>query len=201
MVPIAQAVHRRTLGADRPFVVCDRNRRETRQASVRSPANRENATQGFHAARGGSLCVRSRRLPPDFVSIVELAANPNANVQLVVCADERHGEAPLLAVAAPIQIPALRDRAEELPRIVDEYGHDAAGVLGVDELCFTATDRQWVIQNGATSLPEIDKATMRLLALKTSPNLSQAAARLGMAPVSLSRWVFRRTPPPTLPMG
>jgi transcriptional regulator of acetoin/glycerol metabolism len=117
------------------------------------------------------------------------------NVQLIVCGDERHAEAPLLAAAALIQIPSLRERLEDLPRIVDEYGRDAAAALAVDGLCFTVTDRQWVIQNRATSLPEIEKATMRLLALKTSANVSHAAARLGMAPVSLSRWAHRRTPP------
>jgi DNA-binding NtrC family response regulator len=139
--------------------------------------------------------VRARRLPPDFTSIVSLVGDPGVNVQLIVCADERHAEAPLLAATATVQIPSLRGRLDDLPRIVDEYGSDAAAALGVDKLCFTVTDRQWVIHNGATSLPEIEKATTRLLALKTSANMSQAAERLGMAPVSLSRWAHRRTPP------
>jgi hypothetical protein len=52
-----------------------------------------------------------------------------------------------------------------------------------------------VRKNAASSLPEIEKATLRLVALRHSRNLSQAAARLGMAPVSLSRWIGRREMP------
>jgi ActR/RegA family two-component response regulator len=33
---------------------------------------------------------------------------------------------------------------------------------------------------------------LRIVALRTSANLSVAAARLGMAPVSLARWLDRR---------
>jgi transposase-like protein len=50
-----------------------------------------------------------------------------------------------------------------------------------------------LIEDAATtSLSEIEKATLRLVALRSSATVSQAAARLGMAPVSLSRWVARR---------
>jgi len=44
-------------------------------------------------------------------------------------------------------------------------------------------------------LPDIEKATLRLVAIRESRNLSAAAARLGMAPVSLSRWIGRRKLP------
>jgi hypothetical protein len=57
LVPIAHALHRRTLGADRPFIVCDPNRENTR-ASLRSPANHETGVAAFKAAAGGALCVR-----------------------------------------------------------------------------------------------------------------------------------------------
>jgi DNA-binding transcriptional LysR family regulator len=36
---------------------------------------------------------------------------------------------------------------------------------------------------------------LRLVAIRESRNLSNAAARLGMAPVSLSRWIGRRSLP------
>jgi hypothetical protein len=49
--------------------------------------------------------------------------------------------------------------------------------------------------HSAASLPDIEKATLRLVAIRESRNLSGAAARLGMAPVSLSRWVGRRRLP------
>jgi hypothetical protein len=44
-------------------------------------------------------------------------------------------------------------------------------------------------------LRRIEKATLRLVALRVSANTSIAAARLGMAPVSLFRWMERRAMP------
>src|SRR3954452_25608244 len=64
LVPIAWALHRRTLGANKPFMICD-PRRDTRQASARSPASRGNGVGAFQAAVGGSLCVQTRWLPHD----------------------------------------------------------------------------------------------------------------------------------------
>ena len=57
-------------------------------------------------------------------------------------------------------------------------------------------DRQWLIEHAAgMSLSEVEKAALRLVALRSSPNLSHAATRLGRAAVSLSRWPFRRKLP------
>jgi hypothetical protein len=55
-----------------------------------------------------------------------------------------------------------------------------------------------VRQYAAASLAEVEKATLRLLALRTSRNMSVAASRLGMAAVSLSRWLGRRKLPPMM---
>ena len=56
LVPIARALHRRTHGADRPFVVCDPRRRDGADyESVRSPVNYGAGLEAFQAARGGSL--------------------------------------------------------------------------------------------------------------------------------------------------
>jgi hypothetical protein len=49
-----------------------------------------------------------------------------------------------------------------------------------------------MLEHGTSSLSEIEKSTLRLVALRAAPNMSNAAARLGMAPVSLSRWIDRR---------
>jgi len=49
--------------------------------------------------------------------------------------------------------------------------------------------------HSGSTLPDIEKATLRLVAIRESRNLSSAAARLGMAPVSLSRWIGRRKLP------
>jgi hypothetical protein len=136
LVPIAHALHRRTLGADRPFIVCD-PRRENTPGSVRSPANFKNGVSAFEAAREGSLCVRNLRLPRDFSSMVALVRDPGARIAFIVCSDRRIADGALLTVPVPINVPSLKDRASELPRIIDEYAHDAVAALGASPTIFT----------------------------------------------------------------
>jgi len=192
LVPTARSIHRHALGVDRPFVVCDPRRRRGK-ATVRSAENYETGMEAYHAATGGSLCVRSRRLPSDFDEVVAALRDPGSRVQLVVCDDALSEAGPFLA--APIIVPALPDRAAELERIITEYAEDAMIQLGTMRGTFPDVDRAWVHEYSASSLPEIEKATLRLVAIRESRNLSNAAARLGMAPVSLSRWIGRRSLP------
>lgn len=192
LVPTARSIHRHALGSDRPFIVCDPRRRRGK-ATVRSAENYEAGLPALAAARGGSLCVRSRRLPRDFDQVVAALRDPDAGVQLVVCAGPSEQGAPYLA--APITVPALAGRAGELDRIITEYAEDAVVELGAPRTGFLPADRAWVREHAGSSLPEIEKATLRLVALRHSRNLSNAAAWLGMAPVSLSRWIGRRKMP------
>jgi hypothetical protein len=185
LVPIAQALHRRALGAELPFIVCDRRRGNT-GASVRSPANHATGVAAFEAAVGGSLCVHTRRLPRDFSSVVT-RIRATSDVQIIVCSDGRDDTHPFLTLPVPIRVPSLAVRTDELPRIVDEYAVDAVDELHPLGAGFTAADRQWVLNNAPLTLAEIEKATLRLVAIRASRNMSGAAARLGMAPVSLSR--------------
>jgi len=197
LVPLAHALHRRTLGVDQPFVVCDPQRGDL-PSTVRSPANYKDGVAGFMAATGGSLCVRHSRRPRDFPSVVAMVRDPSARVQLIVCADGRRDVDPFIALPVPIRVPSLRTRTNELPRIVDEYAAEAIAELKVPETSFTSADRQWVLKHTPMTLAEIEKATLRLVALRTSPSLPRAAERLGMAPVSLSRWLDRRKAQPVL---
>ena len=124
-------------------------------------------------------------------------------VRLTVVGDGRYDTHPFLVRPAPIRIPSLRARTKELPRIIDEYGADAVAELRVGQLGsrdprFTEADRAWVIDSTPRTLPEIEKATRRLVALRMSEDLPRAAEILGMAPVSLSRWIGRRKLPPVL---
>lgn len=196
LVPIAVALHRRALGVAAPFVMSDPRRGNT-PASVRSPANSEHCLAAFAAARGGTLCIRARRLPVDFAQVLTAVRDPNSCVQLVVCCHAGDDRDPLLAVPAPIDVPPLRDRTDDLARITDEYAQDAATALWAHEP-LTNGDRAWIVEHASTSLDQIEKATLRLTALRMSTNMSAAAARLGMAPVSLCRWLERRNPPPSL---
>jgi hypothetical protein len=192
LVPTARSIHRHALGADRPFVVCDPRRRQGK-ATVRSAENHDTGMEALAAAAGGSLCVRSRRLPRDFAEVIAALRDPGARVQLVVCAQAAADCEPYLAV--PITVPPLATREPELDRIILEYAEEAIAELGAPRAGFLAADRLWVREHSAWSLPEIEKATLRLVALRASRNLSNAAARLGMAPVSLSRWIGRRSLP------
>jgi hypothetical protein len=195
MVPIAWALHRRMLGGDRPFITCD-PRRGTTSASVRLPATRTSGIAAFEAASGGTLCLRTRRLPRDLPELVA-RLRASRDVMLVVCTNESADGSALLIRPAPLTLPPLASRANELPRIVEEYAADAISELGTRNKCFRDCDRAWVLEHAASSLAEIEKATLRFVALRTSANMSNAAARLGMAPVSLSRWIGRRKLPPT----
>jgi len=192
LVLIARAIHRRTLGADRPFIVCDPRRRQSR-ATVRSAENYETGMPAFAAATGGSLCMRTLRLPKDFHSVLNKFRDPNSQVRLVLCAQTpEHCE---LDLTIPITVPPLASRLDELDQIITEYAGDAIAELSAPPTSFLPADRDWVRVHSASSLPDIEKATLRLVAIRESRNLSAAAARLGMAPVSLSRWIGRRKLP------
>jgi len=91
-------------------------------------------------------------------------------------------------------VPPLAGCAAELDRVIAEYAADAVAQFGAERTGFPATDHAWVRRHAATSLAEIEKATLRLVAIRTSRSVSGAAARLGMAPVSLCRWLGRRKP-------
>jgi len=192
LVPTARSIHRHALGRDRPFVVCDPRRRQVK-ATVRSAENYDSGMQALAAATGGSLCVRSRRLPRDFSEVIAALRDPDSRVQLVVCGRTPDDCEPYRAV--PITVPAIASREAELDRIITEYAEDAMAELGTPRTGFLAVDRAWIRDHAAASLPEIEKATLRLIAIRESRNLSNAAARLGMAPVSLSRWIGRRRMP------
>lgn len=192
LVQVARGLHCRTLGARRPFIVCD-PRRHTTNENVRSAKNYSVGMAAMQAAAGGSLCVWARRLPRDFEDVQRALQRPAARVQLVVCAREP-SEAGIF-IATPITVPPLATRADELRRIIDEYAADAAAMLRMHPGWFLPCDRAWVLEHSARSLAEIEKATRRLLAIRETGNLNQAAALLGMARVSLKKWIGRRRLP------
>jgi len=203
LVPIAYALHCRTLGLDAPFVVCDRRRRDE-FASVRSPASRPDGVAALEAASGGSLCVRNSGIPHDVSGLLAgfHGPEPERPAQLIVCLSCLSGSnhLALLTGPVPIRVSPLRERANELPTIVRKYADEAIATLSAPAKIFTNADLMWVIEHAARSLAEIKKATLRVVALKVSTNnVKQAARLLGMAPISLTNWLKRRSqPPPSL---
>lgn len=190
LVPIAHGLHRRVLGANTPFVVCDRRRTEG-VASVRSPTNVRSAEAAVAAAVGGSVCVRHPRLPRDFAKAQSQLCDPRCDVQLYVCMDERCRDITVTG-AVPVELPPLKIRQPEIPRIIDEYAKEALAAFNASPECFTTADRIWAHRH-AHSISEIEKMTSRVVAVRSSNNTAQAASLLGMAPVSLSRWLARRS--------
>jgi hypothetical protein len=190
MVPLAMALHRRIVGADRPFILSDPRRRNT-PATVRGPANQENGPAAVRAASGGSLCMRQVRMPRDRRSMAALIRGPGAAVHIIICGGTHDALHPYLLRPAPILVPPLRTRAAELGRIVDEYAVDALTALRARD--FTTGDRQWVLSHAARTLPEIEAATLRVVARRQAGNANGAAALLGMSHAALWQWFERRT--------
>ncbi|MEO7731648.1 MAG: hypothetical protein ABIY55_11790, partial [Kofleriaceae bacterium] len=115
---------------------------------------------------------------------------PDSRVQLVVCSQQAP-DARQPPMGPTIVLPPLSERASELPRIVDEFGRDAATSLGGGEL--TAQSAEWVVRHESSNLSRIATATRRLVALnKVGGNRPRAASLLGMAKSSLGEWLAAR---------
>jgi len=190
LAPIARELHRRAFGAGQPFVVADPRRGDV-PATARTPASRATGLGALHAARGGTLALRLRRLPEDVSMTIGLAREPGADVRVMLLGDSRRDRHPFVS-PAPIMVPSLDTRADELGRIVDEYAADATRALGVGPERFTASDRAWVLQHAAESLPVIEAATQRLVALNMSRTTDEASAALGLRGSTLRRWRIQR---------
>jgi len=190
LVAIARHLHRHGLGDDRPFVVADPRRRRT-DCNARMAANFDDARSALAAATGGTLCVWHDRQPAGFADVVRAIRGRTARAQLVVCSHAlAHGES---LIASPIVIPPLEWRASELDRIIDAYVADARADLGGT---WSAVDHEWVRRHEAATLPEIEVATRRLVALRaTRGSLAHAARRLEMSRPALAEWVSRRSLP------
>jgi hypothetical protein len=190
LVPLAYAIHRYSVGDRVPFIVSDPRRRDT-VATVRSPANYASAVAALRNAAGGTLCVRARRLPPDFGEILHAFREPEHPTQLMIC-----DRGTRLPNATQIDIPLLESRRSDVPRIVSEYVEDAMHALRAPEECLESQDVEWILEHasfgGELTLAGIEKATLRAVALKMTGDLTLAARRLGMARISLERWVGRR---------
>ncbi|HEX7839636.1 MAG TPA: hypothetical protein VF469_19305 [Kofleriaceae bacterium] len=188
LVPVAYALHRRILGADRPFVVCDPRRREG-EGSVRAPPSRWTVALAVEAAMDGSICLRSRRLPADFDRLRESVREAAPFPAVFVCL---HGDDRVRDLfCRPLEIPPLTARASESHRLFQEALDEAAAALGTARLRIPQQARQGVLERVA-SFAELEKTALRIVALASARNPSQAAVRLQMAPVSLKRWLHRR---------
>jgi len=188
---IAHGIHLRALGGDQPFIACD-PRREAMPESVRSARNIPHGMDALDAAEGGSLCLATARLPKEFTEVLDAVRTARRRVALFVCTSSFKAD---VFGSGSVSIPSLDRRRGELMRIVEEYEDDVRHELSAPVGCLDETDRIWIAKHAARSLGEIETATTRLTALRMSGNVNRAAARLGMAHVSLTRWIERRRVP------
>ncbi|NVB79767.1 MAG: FHA domain-containing protein [Kofleriaceae bacterium] len=195
LVAIARDLHRHTLGASRPFIVCDPRRAEA-SANARSAENYPTAVTAMQAAIGGSLCVWSKRLPSDFSLVSVAMREPGVRFQLIMCGGDKVDLRP--EQVPPIVIPSLGRRSRELVRIVEEYASDARESFG-GAARLAAEDREWILENSARTLADIQSGTPRVVALRAcGGNAAAAATRLGLNPTSLTRWLNERSPLPDI---
>ena len=185
---IARLLHGHTLGEHHPFVVCDPERRRA-EPDVRAAVNYDDGLAALRAAAGGTICMWRERPLPDFDLAAEKLRRPMSRVQLVVCS--HLAEDPRLPPMGPtIMLTPLSERVDELPRIVDDFGRDAAAALGG---ALTPQSAAWVIRHESANLARIATATRRLVALNSvGGNRPRAASLLGMAKSSLAEWLATR---------
>jgi beta-phosphoglucomutase-like phosphatase (HAD superfamily) len=68
---------------------------------------------------------------------------------------------------------------------------EAATALGTARVRIPRPARQGILE-AVDSFAQLEKTALRVVALASTPNPTQAAQRLGMALVSLTRWLHRR---------
>jgi hypothetical protein len=187
LVPIAHALHCRLVGAEQPFVVCDPRRRDC-DGSVRAPPSRKAGMPALDAAIGGSVCLRSNRLPDD-LDLLAAAFHDSASAVLFVCLHSNDRITDLLC--RPLKIPPLTERLPEFPRLLNEYLDEAALALGARPIRLSEHMQRSVLHH-VRSLCDLEKVALRLVAIQSAGNLYRAAHQLHMAPVSLVRWMSRR---------
>lgn len=185
LVPLAEELHRLSLTTARPFVLCNPRRRTSESAWNRTRCA-PTGSAALAEAAGGTVCLSTKYLPSDLRTLMRGLRRPECQTQLVVCS-ERAEDAELFN-AAPIVIPALTSRKEEIDRIIEAYAVDAADLLGLGEHWLNAAERTWIRGNLHT-LAEIQKATIRLAAIKQGGSMTAGARRLGISHVAMAKWL------------
>ncbi|HWO20493.1 MAG TPA: FHA domain-containing protein [Kofleriaceae bacterium] len=190
LVPLAEELHRLTRTERRPFVLCDPRRRT---GSEDTASFTKCATDGLTAvamARDGTVCIDDQRRPRDLTAMLEELHRPGHTAQLMVLA--RNPRKADVYTPAPVVIPQLHSRRDELDRLVSEYEAEAVQRLGITTLELTPAQRSWIRERSSETLPDIQTAALRLVAIRHAGSLAGAAELLRISHTSLSRWLERR---------
>jgi FHA domain len=190
LVPVAEELHRLTLTEDRPFILYDPHQSTTRTAEdpVRTIADRMTA---LAEAKDGTLCLLHSKLKYRELTAIYAAVLPrDCLTHIVLCTSSNKAEK---VSRPPIVIPPLDTRKTELDRLISEYVVEAAKRLYcTKQVRLSPEDRGWLRTHACESLPEIQTATLRLVAVREAGNVSAGSALLGISHVALTKWLDRR---------
>ncbi len=190
LVPLAEELHRLTLTERRPFVLCDPRRRTAGEDTERFTRCVTDGHTALAQARDGTICIDDQRRPRDLAALLDELHRPGRTAQLMVLArSPRKGD---VYTPAPVVIPPLRSRRDELERLVLSYEAEAVQRLGLDALELTPAQRSWIRKRSSETLAELQQATLRLIAIRHTGSIAGAAALLRMSREGLGRWLERR---------
>jgi Inner membrane component of T3SS, cytoplasmic domain len=178
----ARRLHRMTLGAERPLAV---------------HAEHEKGMAALMRAVDGSLFVDAERLPRDIRNVVVSLRMADKRVRLIVGANSTEGAsevAALIPVVATIWVPPLRERADEMDRVLEGYARDAAEVLGATAPALREHDPRWIAASGIATHEDAETVMLRVVAIRNW-GVTGGAERLGITHGALSRWARRRKIP------
>jgi hypothetical protein len=176
---VAQLLHRTTLPG-RPFIRWERR-------------TGDDPEEALAAAAGGTLCVSAHDLSRSVEAIVDGRRRSTTRVQLVVLVAAVRPLRPILAaVADPLVLTPLAKRKHERNRILDELTVEAAATLGIAASQLSDADRRTILRFDAATLPAMERATLRIVALRHWKYFARAARRIGISHASLIEWAESR---------
>jgi len=98
----------------------------------------------------------------------------------------------LAAVADPVVLTPLAKRKHERLGIIDDLASEAAATLGIEPIPLSDSDRRTIVRFDGTTLPAIERATLRIVALRHWKYFARAAKRIGISHASLMEWAEPR---------
>lgn len=192
LVPIAKELHRLTLGA-RPFVVYPMD--SVAQPPEPGVYRTTDLAEALAAAQDGTLCLLYDRLKPrerrqKLIGLYFALWPEGCLTHLVLCAERAPAQG---FPDAPIKFPPLSTRSADLDRLIDECLREAAARLYCAKAVqLGASDRRWLRTVARSSPPELQEATLRLLALRETSSINGAAALLGISHTAVAKWIRQR---------
>lgn len=177
LVGIARRLHQVTLG-DRPFVPF---------ASI------ERHDQGLERARNGTLCIDEHESMCRLRDALATSDQADMRVRLVATLSSTKPVAELAAMLsriAMLSIPTLTERPDDIPRLLEAYGLEAADALGTAWLGLWRGDTQRMLDSGVTTFDQLETYALRLVAIRNW-GVTEGAKRLGVTHGALSRWARR----------